>query len=270
MVKFLEASNGPETDHALRIKLEHPEGVRSPEEGRSVYVQYGCGYCAPSDWVNFDASPTLRFERIPVIGKLSFKNQTRFPENVKYGNVVSGLPLDDSICSGVFASHVLEHLTYAEFDKALQETFRILKPGGIFRLVVPNLEFYCREYVRSYDNGVHFSNFEFLTQTRLGVRFRRRNLTSFLLDWLGNSRHLWMWDERSLSEKLREHGFVKIRKAAFNDCDDPHFRSVEDEERFRKACAIEARGSLIFLWVRQIVGEVDSRHALEKLILTEG
>ncbi|CAO5043555.1 MULTISPECIES: hypothetical protein [Microcystis] len=30
----------------------------------SKYVQYGCGWSAPSQWRNFDASPTLRFERM--------------------------------------------------------------------------------------------------------------------------------------------------------------------------------------------------------------
>ena len=26
----------------------------------NIYVQYGCGLCAPKEWVNFDVSPTLR------------------------------------------------------------------------------------------------------------------------------------------------------------------------------------------------------------------
>jgi hypothetical protein len=33
-------------------------------------------------WINVDSSPTLYFERIPVIGKLYTKNEKRFPENV--------------------------------------------------------------------------------------------------------------------------------------------------------------------------------------------
>src|SRR5882724_7131927 len=32
------------------------------------YVHYGCLFCAPESWLNFDASPTLRFERIPILG----------------------------------------------------------------------------------------------------------------------------------------------------------------------------------------------------------
>jgi len=57
-----------------------------------MYVQYGCGFCAPKDWTNFDSSPTLRWERLPVIGKLYTKNSQRFPLGVLYGDIVKGLP----------------------------------------------------------------------------------------------------------------------------------------------------------------------------------
>jgi hypothetical protein len=42
-----------------------------------------------------------------------------------------------------------------------------------------------------------------------------------LQHWLGNSAHLWMWDERSLAARLRQHGFVNIRRAACGDSEDP-------------------------------------------------
>ena len=33
-----------------------------------VYVQYGCGWNAPRGWRNFDASPNLRIDHLPLIG----------------------------------------------------------------------------------------------------------------------------------------------------------------------------------------------------------
>ena len=33
------------------------------------YVQYGAAYSAPEGWLNFDASPTLRLQKLPVAGK---------------------------------------------------------------------------------------------------------------------------------------------------------------------------------------------------------
>ena len=73
-------------------------------------VQYGCGWYAPEGWRNFDASPTLRFERIPLLGRLYTKNTERFPENVEYGDIVAGLPISDNSCQAVYCSHILEHL----------------------------------------------------------------------------------------------------------------------------------------------------------------
>ena len=46
-------------------------------------LHIGCGMNAPEDFDNYDASPTLKFERIPILGKLYTKNATRFPENAK-------------------------------------------------------------------------------------------------------------------------------------------------------------------------------------------
>ena len=59
-----------------------------------VYVNVGCGFDAGDGWLNFDASPTLRFERVPVLGRLYTKNDARFPESVRYGDIVKGIGRD--------------------------------------------------------------------------------------------------------------------------------------------------------------------------------
>jgi predicted SAM-dependent methyltransferase len=38
------------------------------------------------------------------------------------------------------ASHVIEHITTHECFHFFQEVYRILKPGGVFRVIVPTLE----------------------------------------------------------------------------------------------------------------------------------
>ena len=75
----------------------------------------------------------------------------------------------------------------------------------------------------------------------LGVESRPRSLQSLIIDWLGNSRHLWMWDCLSLEAKLVDHGFQEVRRAEFNDCEDPAFLAVEDLGRFAGACALQAK-----------------------------
>ena len=98
------------------------------------YVQYGCGYSAPLGWRNFDASPTLRFERIPLIGRLYKKNKFRFPDNVEFGDIVKGLPIPHDSVKAVYCSHILEHLSLEDFRQAILNTHNILKKGGCFRL----------------------------------------------------------------------------------------------------------------------------------------
>lgn len=206
-----------------------------------LYVQYGCGWDAPKDWINFDASLTLRFERIPIIGKIYTKNKNRFPKNVQYGDIVRGLPLHDHSCRGIYASHVLEHLPLCDFEKALKETFRLLDRNGIFRLVVPDLSVLAKRYVDAFDEGKPEASLQFMRDCGIGMEKGQRTFRDYLICSFGRSRHQWMWDCNSLQDRLSNHGFVNIRHAMFNDCEDPHFSSVEEESRFKDAIALECR-----------------------------
>jgi SAM-dependent methyltransferase len=214
------------------------QAFRTPTESR--YVQYGCGWSAPKEWINFDASLTLRWERIPILGRYT-KNPRRYPENVRPGDIVKGLPVPDESCQGVYASHVLEHLTLQEFHEALQNTYRILQKGRIFRLVVPDLERSAREYIARLDQGNPNASAFFLRETTLGYERRERGLIGFARKLLNTSAHLWMWDEGSMTQALREHGFLQIRRCRFGDCEDSMFSLVEERGRFENAVAIEAR-----------------------------
>jgi predicted SAM-dependent methyltransferase len=50
----------------------------------------------------------------------------------------------DSCCDEIYASHVLEHLSHQwEFLPALTGFYRILKPGGVIRISVPDLDVLC-------------------------------------------------------------------------------------------------------------------------------
>ena len=208
-----------------------------------MYVQYGCGFNAPAEWLNFDASLTLKWEQLPIFGKLATKNARRFPPNVRHADIVHGLPVPDASCRGVYASHVLEHLALDDFHLALDNTRRVLRTGGIFRLVVPDLEWAATEYLRRLEAGDAAANRFFLEETRLGVRNCARSLRAILHHSLGRSAHRWMWDALSLREALEEHGFSRVRRCYFGDCEDPRFSLVEDARRFEHAIAMEARVS---------------------------
>lgn len=203
-----------------------------------VYVQYGCGWCAPLSWRNFDASPVLRFERIPILGRLYTKNLTRFPENVEYGDIALGLPVAANSCDGVYCSHILEHLSLEDCEKALRNTHRILKEGGIFRLVMPDLEKCIKDYINdpSPDAAMRF-----MKETSLGKERQNRKIGGFLVEWLGHSQHHWMWDFKSMENKLREVGFTAIRRAQWGDAREPEFMEVEEKSRWDGCLGIECR-----------------------------
>jgi SAM-dependent methyltransferase len=202
------------------------------------YVQYGCGYTAPAGWENFDASPTLRFERLPVLGRLYTKNASRFPANARYGDVTRGLPVAPESCAGIYCSHILEHLSQADAQKALRNTHRYLQPGGTFRLVVPDLRQLAQAYLGDQSgNSAH----RFMEATGLGRKQRARGVFGMAKDLLGNSAHLWMWDESAMAEALRQQGFSAIRRCQFGDAADPKFAEVEDQQRFDGCLAMECK-----------------------------
>jgi len=198
----------------------------------SISVQYGCGFDAPRGWINYDGSPTLGFERIPIVGSLYTKNKMRFPVNVRYGDIRKGLPLKPGSVDRLYASHIIEHLAYGDALKALANSFELLRPGGIFRLIVPDLGERARRYVLALDKNDPKAAAQFLDSTLLGERERPQGIKNMLTAALGGYQHRWMWDEASMDQALRECGFVEIRRCDFGDSGDPEFSLVERRDRF--------------------------------------
>jgi SAM-dependent methyltransferase len=216
------------------------KGSQSNNHPDGLFVQYGCGLSAPDSWVNFDASPTLRLQKIRYVGALVTRGRTIFPKSVRYGDVTRGLPIQTGSCDGVYASHVLEHLALDDFYRALDETLRILRVGGRFRLVVPDLLDLAANYVRAFENGDHEASHKFMRDAYLGSATRPRSLKGNLIAQAGNHDHLWMWDRLSMAAALSNAGFRNIREARFGDSEELAFALVEDPDRFQNAIAFEA------------------------------
>ena len=146
-----------------------------------LYVQFGCGLCAPESWLNFDASPTLWLQKLPLVGNLVPAGPFgRFPLNVLYGDIVNGLPIAPDSVALLYCSHVLEHLTLEELRLGLTNCYRYLQPGGIFRMVLPDLEVLISQYLQSdLPEAAH----EFMQISYLGKETRQRNLISFIKEW---------------------------------------------------------------------------------------
>lgn len=213
---------------------------------RSTHIQFGCGFDAAASWRNFDASPSLKLQRLPVVGPalVSLKMTPRFPPGVEYGDIVRGLPVAPGSADAIFSSHVLEHLARNDCMVALQRTLMLLRPGGVFRLVLPDLRALADAYVNC---GLPDSADRFMDRSFLGKRERSRGLRSIVHAAFGNSAHLWMWDAVSLADALRRSGFVAVRQASLGDADDRLFDLVERADRFTEEPFAESGPRLMCL-----------------------
>ncbi len=203
-------------------------------------VQFGCGTCAPASWLNFDAGPAFLLEkRLPFLKSLLVrKGFPDYPLNIHYGDVIKGLPVKPGTTSRIYCSHVLEHLSLEDCRKTLRHVYDYLIPGGVFRFVVPDLEFYARRYLASPDPEAAST---FMTETYLGEQGSSRGVRSLPRALFGRSQHLWMWDYRNFSQELAAVGFAAIRRANFGDSGDPAFAAVESEGRWHNCLGIECR-----------------------------
>jgi hypothetical protein len=200
------------------------------------YIQFGAGFSVGAGWENYDNSPSLILTRLPIVGAVFHRlGAARFPRETRFGDIIKGPLTAANSCDGIYASHVLEHLSLNDMQIALKHTLSMLKPGGIFRLVVPDLAERARIYVRKKDAGDKDASHFFMRSTYLGTVNRPRKLQGFARAIFGNSNHLWMWDEPTMSEMLRQAGFVSIRRCQHGDSVDSSFLAVEDAGRFRDA-----------------------------------
>ncbi len=94
-------------------------------------INLGCGYRFHPDWVNVDFIKTH--------------------ESVIAHNLLEGIPFEDHSFDVVYHSHVLEHFTKVGAVDFIKECQRILKPNGVIRIAVPDLEGIARSYVEQLD-----------------------------------------------------------------------------------------------------------------------
>ena len=96
-------------------------------------LNIGCGRRYHEDWVNLDL-------------------ETSDPSVIRH-DVNEGIPFEDGRFAAVYHSHILEHLEPADGRKLIQECYRVLKPGGILRVVVPDLECIARLYLETHQEA---------------------------------------------------------------------------------------------------------------------
>lgn len=92
-------------------------------------LNLGCGRRVHPNWVNVDVVASA--------------------PSVRTHNLLEGIPYPDSFFDVVYHSHLLEHLPRKDAPRFLKECHRVLAPGGILRVVVPDLENIARNYLKA-------------------------------------------------------------------------------------------------------------------------
>lgn len=128
--------------------------------------------------------------------------------------------VEDNSCSILYASHILEYYDWREAQLlVLPEWYRVLMPGGILRLAVPDFERICKLYLA----GLSLEFF-------IGPIFGRIPSNQ------GYLYHKAAYDEERLTSLLQEAGFTDIRRydwkttehAHIDDCSKGYIPHMDD------------------------------------------
>lgn len=202
-------------------------------------MQFGCGGSNPPDFVNFDASINLYLQR-NFLTRLFWKHAITYPDTIYYGDIVKGLPIQNNSMKGIYSSHVLEHLSYNDCKRALDNTFRYLKPGGIFRCILPNLELLVNAYLDDKKKNEADASVRFMEYSFLGYKEKPKTFIELLRWYYTTDNHYWMWDNESLTKQLIATGFSDVYVSEYGKSADPVFIQAEDSTRFYGAIVLEA------------------------------
>ncbi len=208
-------------------------------------VNVGCGQTPTEGWRNFDNSLSLRLAKIPFLPALLHKArileapQYQFihfarSNRIEYGDVAKRLPLSDGSVDVLYSSHMLEHLDREEASLFLKEARRVLCPGGIIRLAVPDIHKHVQQYIESGNADA------FIADTLLCHPRPRTIVQRLRILLVGTRHHQWMYDGASLRRLLLAHGVVKaeIMRAGETKVQAPE--PLDLQERFSESVYVEA------------------------------
>jgi predicted SAM-dependent methyltransferase len=111
----------------LPLRKTNNDSKTSFLKPKSELLNLGCGLTYNIHWDNYDLFPSS--------------------DSVSEIDLLKPFPFESETYSYCYCSHVIEHLHRSYVTSFLSEIFRIMRRGGIFRVVVPDLEGIVRKYL---------------------------------------------------------------------------------------------------------------------------
>jgi SAM-dependent methyltransferase len=206
-------------------------------------LNLGCGTKTSSrpEVINIDWSMYLRLKRNPIlravapvlIGGERLRRFKSLPDNVLVHNLANGLPFDSDSVDVVYHSHLLEHLDRDVAKAFLSEARRVLRPGGIHRIVVPDFESASKAYLshlslcevnpseaEKHDDYIAALISQCVRREAYGTSQQRQLRRAVENVVLGDARrrgetHQWMYDRVTLTAILLSLGYRRAEVQSY-------------------------------------------------------
>jgi predicted SAM-dependent methyltransferase len=197
----------------------------------SVRINLGGADSNPPGWINYDRSRAVLLARFKLVKRLvwvahraglaSKQQLLDWPTHTRVRDLAKGIPHEDASVDAIFSSHMLEHVTPEDALFILSECYRVLKPGGTLRVVVPDLKRVTRRYLdgdlRTQKEPLGDSYMRHLLEHRPAPKGRLPERLVRRLLRTEDGGHKWMYDTESLIARCRQAGFEDVQQVAFRE-----------------------------------------------------
>lgn len=221
----------------------------------SNLLHLGAGLEAPASWLNTDGSFQASFARMPrtkaflvALGIYPRQQaQIPWPTNVLRVNFNKPLPFASDRFEAIYSSHTFEHLYRDAAASLARECFRVLKPGGICRVLVPDLEAAVARYQarQALSSANSTSADQLLDELMLQPRSTASGALAWYHRYMNLHQHKWMYDQRSLSALLDHAGFSALKVYRARDGELPELTAIENPSRIVDGAGVAVEGRKI-------------------------
>lgn len=119
----------------------------------------------------------------------------------------------------IYSEHMIEHISFEDGRNMLEECNRILKPGGVIRIVTPSLGFLFR--VTSPDRGMLEDRYRAWSVATWVPEAPKVTNAFFLNNFVRAWGHTFLYDRETLELALQLSGFDRVISCKLNESDHP-------------------------------------------------